>query len=164
MLDRYMQPGEGLLHVFASGAMAVTPAEAAVVAMADAALPKKPVNQGALVFDPHERRDGFSRRHRKRVADGDDLAGFRHQFDQVRAVLHCLEAEMPGRIGDRGSGKPARHHIAQAHPRGRDRRVVGVPGDANDRGRRNPHAAADARTCRRRALARGRGRRCDHRI
>src|SRR4051812_43601456 len=50
LLDRYMQPGDGLLHGFASGAIAVTPAEAAVAATADAALPKKPVNQGTLLL------------------------------------------------------------------------------------------------------------------
>ena len=43
-------PGDGLLHGFASGAIAVTPAEAAVAAMAEAALPKKPLNHGTLVL------------------------------------------------------------------------------------------------------------------
>jgi len=50
LLDGYMQPGDGLLHGFASGAIAVTPAEAAVAVIADAALPKKPLNHGTLVL------------------------------------------------------------------------------------------------------------------
>jgi hypothetical protein len=51
VLEGYMQPGDGLLHGFASGAIAVTPADAAVTAMAEAALLKKPLNHDTFALE-----------------------------------------------------------------------------------------------------------------
>src|SRR6266545_4232094 len=81
----------------------------------------------------NERGDGLAGADHERVTDREELPAVRGELDDVRTALDAAEHELSRLVGDRRRLDFARVGTAKPQLRVRKRRIVGLPGRADDR-------------------------------